>query len=80
MTDTEKFMKQVGDLHQSIAADVWPKGGGLWCRECGHHQPMTTGDAGRYLATGWPKCCSYTMTIDHPDTWKVPVSTDPEGA
>ena len=22
-----------------------------------------------FVKTGWAKCCGYTMTIDHPDTW-----------
>jgi hypothetical protein len=66
-------------IQDRIARDVWPNGGGLWCRTCGHHRTMNTADAGRYLATGWPKCCGYTMTIDHPDSWKS-ISTDPEGA
>ncbi len=38
----------------------------VWCRTCGHTQPV---DTARALAEGWPKCCGYTMTIDPPEEW-----------
>jgi hypothetical protein len=37
----------------------------VWCRTCGSTTKVHNG-----LRDGWPKCCSYTMTIDHPSTWK----------
>lgn len=40
-----------------------------WCRHCRHEQRVDTAHA---LRTGWPKCCGYTMTIDHPETWENP--------
>jgi hypothetical protein len=35
----------------------------VWCRECGKSKTVDTVFC---LATGWPKCCGYTMTIDAP--------------
>jgi len=26
---------------------------------------------------GWVKCCGYTMTIDHPSTWRLSAHADP---
>lgn len=43
------------------------KRGMVWCRYCERLQRV---NAAECLARGWPKCCGYTMTIDHPDTWK----------
>lgn len=36
-------------------------GGMLRCESCGHTEPMNPGDAGTYVASGWPKCHGYTM-------------------
>lgn len=33
----------------------------VWCRTCGATQHVENG-----LRDGWPKCCTYTMTIDGP--------------
>ena len=41
--------------------------GRVWCRECRRTQKV---DAAKAFEHGWPKCCGYTMTIDHPSTWK----------
>lgn len=38
--------------------------GMVWCRQCGNSQLVNSALA---LATGWPKCCGYTMTIDSPE-------------
>lgn len=37
--------------------------GRVWRRSCGASQRV---DSAKALRTGWPKCCSYTMTIDSP--------------
>lgn len=42
------------------------KRGKVWCRKCGKEQAV---DSNYCLSNGWPKCCEYTMTIDHPSTW-----------
>lgn len=41
--------------------------GKVWCRSCGAEQEV---DPAGCLRSGWPECCGYTMTIDHPDTWE----------
>lgn len=38
--------------------------GQVWCTVCGHTEQV---DASESLATGWPKHCGYTMTIDSPE-------------
>lgn len=48
-------------IHHSIATDVWPHGAILGCGRCGHTEPITTEQAGRYLKTGWPQHCGATM-------------------
>lgn len=40
--------------------------GKVWCRTCRREQRV---DAAVALRERWPKCCGYTMTIDHPSTW-----------
>ena len=37
--------------------------GRVWCTVCGRTQSVKTAQA---LASGWPTCCGYTMTIDSP--------------
>lgn len=41
--------------------------GQVWCRTC---KKTLKVDIVSCIMYGWPKCCGYTMTIDHPDTWK----------
>jgi len=38
--------------------------GRVWCTVCGHTMMIDSGDC---MESGWPKCCSYTMTIDSPE-------------
>ncbi len=50
--------------------------GQVWCRQCRSTRRVDSAGA---LRNGWPKCCGYTMTIDHPDTWSSPsVERTPE--
>lgn len=57
-------------LHEKIASSHPSlRRGKVWCRSCGTEQEV---DPAGCLRNGWPKCCGHTMTIDHPDTWKVP--------
>ena len=52
-------------IHESIADEIPQiKRGQVWCRHCGSTQKVDGADC---LATGWPKCCGYTMTIDSPE-------------
>ena len=41
--------------------------GQVWCKTCGRSEKV---DSAHCLKKGWPECCGYTMTIDHPDSWK----------
>lgn len=36
----------------------------LVCKECGQEQPVDWA----YLASGWPKCCGFTMTLKTEET------------
>lgn len=53
------------NIATSIAKDAKLLGRQVWCRSCGQTTTVANG-----LRDGWPKCCGYTMTIDHPNTWK----------
>lgn len=50
--------KHITNSHPSLVR------GQVWCRTCGHTEPVVTADA---LRRGWPKCCGQTMTIDSPE-------------
>ena len=51
-------------LYRRIVEDVPAlKRGRIWCRTCGATQRV---DSAHCLASGWPKCCGCTMTIDAP--------------
>lgn len=57
------------DLHEKIAnSHPSLSRGKVWCKTCRREQPVNSADA---LKHGWPKCCGYTMTIDHPETWEA---------
>ena len=67
MTDISDIVKRVTGLHAKIVEDVPQlKRGLVWCRHCGREQKVDSADCLRH---GWPKCCGYTMTTEHPDTW-----------
>lgn len=36
--------------------------GHLECNSCHHTEDLTPEDIGKYMKTGWPKHCGYTMT------------------
>ena len=65
MSAEREYMERVKGLHGALA-DAIGNPGRVWCRSCGSSRSV---DATRSLKGGWPKCCGYTMTIDHPDTW-----------
>jgi hypothetical protein len=60
MSKAELLHENLANCHPSIAR------GKVWCRTCGREKKV---DPAESMRTGWPKCCGYTMTIDHPDTW-----------
>lgn len=39
------------------------KSGKVYCHECGTEKTV---DSAKCLATGWPKCCTFTMSLDKP--------------
>ena len=65
MTDAREFLERAVGLHASIANDVPQiKRGMVWCTVCGRSQQV---DGAECLRSGWPKCHSFTMTIDSPE-------------
>lgn len=54
----------VSQLHKELGV-CSPKleRGKVWCHSCGKERLV---DSGKCLATGWPKCCGSTMSIDSP--------------
>ena len=56
-------------LHETLAkSHPSIKRGKVWCKTCGREQKV---EAAHCLRHGWPTCCKgYTMTIDHPSTWR----------
>lgn len=57
----EEIVARVSGLHAAIGDSLDGFGGVLRCEVCGEGHAMQTGEAGRYTAKGWPKCCGYTM-------------------
>ena len=55
-----KMYEKMAKSHPSVER------GQVWCRICRSTRRVDSVDA---LQNGWPKCCGYTMTIDHLDTW-----------
>ena len=43
------------------------KRGMVWCKSCRKSEKVDSADC---LRNGWPKCCNYIMTLDHPSTWE----------
>ncbi len=64
MPKLSNILGNIRTLHDRIAADVYPNGGTLTCRVCGHQQPMSTKDAAHYLAHGWPRHCGKEMRTE----------------
>lgn len=65
MTNHLRTVSNTGSLVSRIAEDAGLLRKRVWCRTCQSSQVVEHG-----LRDGWPKCCGFTMTIDHPDTWK----------
>jgi hypothetical protein len=52
-------------LHEKIASEIPQLRRGIArCRTCDRSWRVDTTQS---LASGWPKCCGYTMTIDSPE-------------
>lgn len=58
------YVKRLGGIHSSIAGDVFPHGGVLTCKGCGHQRNITTADFAHHLRHGWPMHCRQTMRLD----------------
>jgi hypothetical protein len=57
----EQIIKNINNLHNNIANDVWPNGWDMWCKFCGKTIHMTSQDCGYALSHGWPRCCGHEM-------------------
>jgi len=58
-----------GSLHRDIVDQVPSlKRGRVWCHVCGHTEAV---DSAKCLASGWPKHCGQTMSIDSPEERKA---------
>lgn len=56
-------MKKVSTLHEKVGKVIYHDlGGELRCQNCGTSLPLTPELSSRYIAVGWPKHCSLTMT------------------
>jgi hypothetical protein len=52
-------------IYQKMAEQVPQLSRGkVWCVSCGSSRDV---DAAECLASGWPRCCGATMTIDSPE-------------
>jgi hypothetical protein len=68
MSDAKDFILKATNFHQNIVDDIpQMKRGKVWCIICGHVEQV---DSAQCLASGWPECCGYTMTIDSPEERK----------
>lgn len=56
------FYDKLATVHPSLSR------GQVWCTECGRTQKVDSANA---LASGWPMCCGYTMTLDSPEERKA---------
>jgi len=61
MKTEQGLCETLAKCHPSIARGI------VWCKTCGREEKVNPVNA---LRNGYPECCGYTMTIDHPDTWK----------
>jgi len=59
--DIETAISRAAGIQDKIASDVAPLGGFLRCETCRVTAPLGQARIGRYLTTGWPRCCGYTM-------------------
>jgi hypothetical protein len=59
-------------LERSAAAIPQLARGMVWCTVCGRSQKVDgAGTLTGRVAGGWPKCCSFTMTIDSPEERRI---------
>ncbi len=61
MSSLSDMVKRVSGVHDAIGCSLDQFGGFLRCETCRTVRTMGVGDAGRYTAKGWPRCCGYTM-------------------
>jgi len=55
-------------IHEQIAADAGGRWWWLSCAVCSAAHTITKTQCALYLATGWPACCGYTMTLSRERT------------
>lgn len=61
-------------LHDKLA-DAIGNPRSVHCTTCHRNQPVDSAEA---LATGWPKCCGYTMTINSHESRCTPLQCGEE--
>jgi hypothetical protein len=70
MTDaTKKLTGRLSTIHLSLGESHYKlRRGMVWCHTCFRVERVSSAEC---LATGWPKCCGYTMSIDSPEERKA---------
>ena len=64
----KKILLNVSQLPERIVEDSPKmKRGIVWCAKCGKSTKI---DSAQCLRTGWPICCSETMSLDSPEERK----------
>lgn len=54
-------MKTNDEIVQGIGGALSGFGGFLRCEVCGRERSLGEADVSRYLGSGWPRHCGYTM-------------------
>lgn len=57
----DELFETGGPLYRAMATDVAPLGGLLRCTTCGAEHVLSENRIARFLASGWPQHCGYTM-------------------
>lgn len=55
-----RFYASLADAHPSIAR------GWLFCHKCGRFDQHDSRTFAGFFASGWPRCCGETMSLDSP--------------
>lgn len=58
---TNAFRRRCAQCAFVAAAAAWPHGATLTCKKCSYVEEVTSVEAARFLAKGWPKHCGEVM-------------------
>jgi translation initiation factor 2 beta subunit (eIF-2beta)/eIF-5 len=61
MTDLPDILARVRKMREEINETLDRFGGFVRCETCGSTHDLAEGEAGEYMAHGWPECCGMTM-------------------